>query len=115
MPHKSSEIKFTVELDEQNVPVKIIWSADDNPDGKRPIECKAILLSLFDKEHKDTLKIDLWVKEMQLVEMDRFFFQTLKGLCDTYMRATNNTELANEMRNFVQYFGEKTKIITAEK
>ena len=62
----------------------------------------------------DTIKIDLWTKEMQVVEMDRFFFQTLKGLSDTYFKATNNAELASAMRQFVQYFGEQTEIIPKE-
>ena len=109
MIKKTSEIKFNIGLDENNVPAKITWSAEENPAGQGEKECKAIMLALFDKETLDTLKIDLWVKEMQLVEMDRFFFQTLKGLSDTYAKATNNLELANEMRRFVEYFGEKNR------
>ena len=115
MIKKSSDIKFTIGLDEDNVPVKINCIAEDNPEGKGSQECKAIMLSVFDKLTLDTLKIDLWVKEMQLVEMDRFFFQTLKSMSDTYARATNNLELANEMRKFVEYFGEKTEIIPPAK
>jgi hypothetical protein len=44
--------------------------------------------------------------------MDRFFFQTLRAMADTYFKATQNRELAVEMQKFVQYFGEKTKILT---
>jgi gliding motility-associated protein GldC len=111
MIKKTSDIKFTIGLDENNVPTQISWKADDNPEGQESKECKAIMLALFDRETLDTLKIDLWIKEMQLVEMDRFFFQTLKGMSDTYAKATNNLELANEMRRFVEYFGQKTEII----
>ena len=32
-----------------------------------------MLLSLFDKDDLDTLKIDLWTKDMQVMEMDRFW------------------------------------------
>ncbi|HMX84190.1 MAG TPA: gliding motility protein GldC, partial [Saprospiraceae bacterium] len=71
--------------------------------------------SLFDSKVKDTLKIDLWTNELQVVEMDRFMFQTLRGLADTYMKATNNHKLANEMQQFVTYFGEQTEIIPKEK
>ena len=70
-----------------------------------------MLLSFFDEESKDTLKIDLWTTEMQVIEMDRFFFQTLRGLADTYFKATQNAELATSMRQFVHYFGEKTGIL----
>jgi len=106
----SSEIKITIELDAQKVPQKIQMIASDNKDGK-PIEMKAFLLSLFEKETLDTLKIDLWTKEMQVSEMDIFMYQSFKSLADTYNRATKNTALANDMMKFTQYFGEQTKVI----
>jgi hypothetical protein len=37
-------------------------------------------------------------------------FQTLATLCDTYERATNNKELADEMRDFVHHFGHKAEV-----
>ena len=103
------QIKINIKLDEKQVPENIGWDADDNAGGAK--DCKAILLSLFDKETKETLKIDLWTKEMQVTEMDRFFFQTLRALADTYFKATQNAQLATDMQRFVQYFGEQTKII----
>jgi gliding motility-associated protein GldC len=87
------------------------WIAPDNPNHNDPQECKAMLLSLFDKESKDTLKIDLWTTEMQVVEMDRFMYQTLRSLSDTYFKATQNKNLAVDMQRFVQYFGEETEIL----
>ncbi|MCO6478046.1 MAG: gliding motility protein GldC [Phaeodactylibacter sp.] len=108
---KSSDITVSVGLNSQNIPVKITWEAEDNPNGPGAQEVKAILISLFDKETKDTLKIDLWTQDMQVIEMDRFIFQTMRAIADTYHRATQNTELANEMQRFVTYFGEKTEII----
>ncbi len=103
------DITITVGMNEEQLPIKMEWKADDS--GKPPLECKAMLLSLFEKETLDTLRIDLWTTEMQVMEMDRFMFQTMRGLADTYMRSTQNKELANEMQSFVTYFGEKTKII----
>jgi hypothetical protein len=61
------------------------------------------------------MKIDLWTTEMQVIEMDRFFFQTLRAMADTYFKATQNAELATAMQQFVQYFGEKTQIIPPQK
>jgi len=46
-----------------------------------------------------------------VMEMDRFVYQMVRSLADTYYRATNNADLANEMQRFAQYFGEKTEII----
>ncbi|MEO0040949.1 MAG: hypothetical protein RL329_397 [Bacteroidota bacterium] len=108
---KTSEIKIKVGLNEEKMPVQMTWSSSDNAQGAHPQECKAMLLALFDKDSKDTLKIDLWTKDMQVSEMDRFFFQTLKGLADTYYRATQNKELASVMQQFAGYFGEQTEII----
>ena len=108
---KSSDIVMTVGLDEQNVPVKLEWRAEDDPNKNKSKECKAMLLSIFDKATKDTMKIDLWTKEMQIQEMDRFFFQTFRGMADSYLRATNNKELAEDMQRFALYFGEQTSIL----
>ena len=106
---KKSEIKVEITLDEHRVPQKIYWSApDQNQIGK---EAKAMLLSFFDQEKRETLKIDLWTKEMQVVEMDRFFYETLRSMADTYFRATSNQKLAREMQQFIQYFGEETELL----
>ena len=107
----TSNIRLVVGLNKNSIPVKIEWQSDGSKNNKELSECKAFLLSLFDKSTKDTLKIDLWTTEMQVQEMDRLVFQTLRALSDTYNKATGNTALSNEMRKFVQYFGEKTEII----
>jgi len=110
-PVKHSSIEIEVGLDEENVPVRIEWRAEDSPEGRRARECKAMLVALFDKETKDTFKIDLWTREMQVLEMDRFFFQALRAMADTYFKATQNAKLAADLQRFVQYFGEETEIL----
>ena len=112
---KTSKIEIEIGLDTENVPVQLRWQAEDNPHQAGKEECKAMLLSLFDKRTQDTLKIDLWTKEMQVGEMDRFFFQTLRAMADTYFKATQNKELSSDFRRFVQYFGEQTKVVEAPK
>lgn len=109
---QTSDINIKIGLNEEKLPVRIDWEASDNPAGSQV--AKAMLLAFFDDETKDTLKIDLWTTEMQVMEMDRFFFQTLRGLADTYFRATQNNEMAADMQRFVHYFGEKTGIIKPE-
>lgn len=104
-----SDIKIRVGLDESKTPVYMEFESTDGID--KTTECKGMLISLFDKEHRDTLKIDLWTTEMQVIEMDRFMYQTLRGLADTYVKATNNTPLGNDFMRFVQYFGEKTEVL----
>lgn len=109
---RTKEIKIKVTLDDENIPAEMTWDADDN--NEPPIDCKAFMLSIYDKEHMETLKIDLWTKDFQVNEMDQFTFQTLRSLADTYYRATQNSELANQMQQFVTYFGQKTGLIKPE-
>lgn len=109
MTKKTSKINIEVTLGDDKIPEKISWSAPDQ--GQLGQEAKAMLLSIFDTPTKDTLKIDLWIKEMQVAEMDRFFYQSLRAMSETYFKATNNHVLARSMQQFVQYFGEETEII----
>lgn len=108
-------ITIEVELNEEKMPSNIRWKSDSNPADKKARESKAMLVSFFDKESLDTFKIDLWTTEMQVVEMDRFMFQTLRAMADTYYKATNNAKLASALQQFVQYFGEETEIIPKNK
>ncbi len=111
MSETKSEIKINVALDDDKIPESIHWQSTDNPENANQQECKAFLLSIFDKDHKDTLRIDLWTKEMQVSEMDRFVYFTLRGIAETYHKATNNTELANQIGKFSEFFGEESGIL----
>ena len=52
----NSEIKFIVQLDENRVPEKLHWTAQDG--GVDAEESKAIMLSIWDNKNKETLRID---------------------------------------------------------
>lgn len=105
----TSEIKFVVELDENRVPEKLMWSAQDG--GIDLEEAKAIMLSVWDAKSKETLRIDLWTKEMPVDEMKQFFHQTLVAMADTFQRATADEKMAETMKDFCQYFAEKMELI----
>ena len=105
---KQSEIRFLVELDENRVPEKLAWSAKDG--GVELDETKAILLSIWDSKAQETLRIDLWTKEMPVDEMKLFFHQTLVAMADTFQRATNDEKMADTMRDFCSYFAEKLEL-----
>ncbi|SRR6056297_1220571 len=112
-PNKSNVI-ISVHLDDEKRPDKIEWNADQIAGKNVSKESKAMFLSLFDGETKDTMKLDLWTKDFQVAEMDRFVFHSLKSMADAYVRATNNTEMGNQMQKFAHYFGEETGIIEKE-
>lgn len=110
---KKSRIKIEVTLDEKNVPTKIEWTADDSDvQGMQPV--KSLFISLFDEKSEDTLKLDLWTKEFRVDEMDRFVFQTIRTMADSYFKATNNKELATHMVQFANFFGEQTEILKSD-
>ncbi len=114
MPGKKSEIKFTVELDETKMPSKIEWEADD-ADFKGKKECSSILLSLWDKEDKVTLAINLWTKKMLVNDMNVHFHQTFLKMADTYFRATQNNDVAKTIRNFANEFAAKLELVKGMK
>ncbi|MFI5164936.1 MAG: gliding motility protein GldC, partial [Bacteroidia bacterium] len=66
---KTSEIKFTVSMDENNLPDKINWQTSD---GKEKSLSKSIMIALWDANEQNTLRIDLWTKDMSIDEMKRF-------------------------------------------
>jgi gliding motility-associated protein GldC len=110
---KSSDITLRVGLNAEQVPIRIEWGASDRNGGALE-ECKAMAVALFDKEHRDTLRIDLWTKEMQVLEMDRFVYQILRSLGQTYLKATQNKKLAEDIGKFAHYFGQQTEIVPRE-
>lgn len=105
-----SDITIRVHLDDDRLPDRISWRATDGAQEEAQ-DVKAFLLSLFDSEQKETLRIDLWTKDMEVGEMDRLFYNTLRSFADTYMKATGNNQLAGAMQQFAHYFGEQTEII----
>jgi gliding motility-associated protein GldC len=105
----TSEIKFIVELDENRVPEKLHWTAQDG--GVDAEESKAIMLSIWDNKNKETLRIDLWTKDMPVDEMKIFFHQTLVAMSDTFHRATDDEKMTNTMKDFCDYFAEKLELI----
>jgi len=95
---KKSTIHFTVELDERNVPEKIMWDATDKPDDG-PSETKSISIALWDHEHKNTMRIDLWAKDMPVDDMKRFYIDCIGGLAQSVISATGDEVMAEEMQN----------------
>jgi gliding motility-associated protein GldC len=104
----TSEIKFLVELDENRVPEKLTWSAEDG--GVELEEAKAMMLSIWDSKVQETLRIDLWTKDMPVDEMKLFFHQTLVAMSETFQRATQDEKMADTMKDFCDYFAEKMEL-----
>lgn len=105
----TSKIEFTVGLDENKIPEKISWNAEDG--GVKNESSKAIMLSVWDDKTKDTLRMDLWTKDMPVDEMKQFYHQTLVSMANSFERATNDQKMSATMRDFCDYFAEKLELI----
>lgn len=98
---KTSTINFTVELDQNNVPEKILWDATDKP-AEGQAETKAISISLWDHLQKNTLRIDLWAKDMPVEEMKRFYIDCIGGLAQSALTATGDEYMSQEINALCQ-------------
>ncbi len=106
--HKTTPIHIDISLDENNIPEKLIWSAPDGGIDKN--EAQAFLLSLWDGKAQETLKMDLWVKDMPVDQMQLFFHQTLVAMSETFYRATQDEKMTATMRDFCDYFAKKLEL-----
>jgi gliding motility-associated protein GldC len=108
MANKRSTIAINVEMDENNVPESMSWSSTENGEGG---QCKASMISIWDSEENNTLKIDLWTKDMTMDDMKIFIHQNILTMADMLSRSTGEEEMAGQMKEFGRFFGEELGII----
>lgn len=105
---RKTQIIIEVELDENHIPEKLNWHAEDG--GVEKEETKAAMISVWDSKAMEALRIDLWTKEMPVDEMKRFFHQIFLSLGDTYQRATGEEDVAEWIREQAEEFAIKSAI-----
>ena len=105
---KTSEIKFTVKLDENHLPLSIDW---ESTDGAEKSQCKSVMIALWDAKENNTLRIDLWTKDMMVDDMKRFFHQSMISMADTFKRATGEEKIAEDMKDFCKHFAQKMELL----
>ena len=108
MIHHKSKVIIEVGLDENRIPEEIRWSATDAGVTDQPAE--AFFLSVWNDRNKETLRLDLWTKNMKLFEMQYFTWQTIKTLAETYRRATADDRMADTILDLADYMEEKLKL-----
>lgn len=97
---KKSEIYFSIALDDQHIPEAISWRATDAGDTIH--FAKAINVALWDRNETGTMKIDLWTKDMPVDEMKYFYIDTLGSMAESIQRATNDTIMAQKIRQLCE-------------
>ena len=110
---KKSTISLEIELDENHLPQKIQLNSSDGQLKK--VDVKSFLISAWDKKTNETLRIDLWTKDMMVNEMLIMYHQTLLSMANSLEKATNENKLADALRDYCAFFGEQSGIINAKK
>ncbi len=105
MANIKSEITLEIELDENRVPEKLSFTAIDG--GVENQEAKALMLSVWDAEKQESMRIDLWTKDMPVHQMRVFYHQTLVAMAESFKRATQDERMYETMKDFTDYFAEK--------
>jgi gliding motility-associated protein GldC len=105
---KTTEINFKVTVDENNLPYSIQWSA---PDSGEASECSSLMIALWDTKENNTLRIDLWTKDMMIDEMKKFFHQNVMTLTDTYMRATGDEATGQKVKKIFSEIGKEIGVL----
>ena len=104
-----SKLTFDLELDENNVPKNIVMNSTDKQAVN--INLKSLMIAGWDETTKETLRVDLWTKDMMVNEMFIMYHQTLISMANTLEKSTGHDKLAGALKDYCEFFAEQTKII----
>ncbi|MBT7619570.1 MAG: gliding motility protein GldC [Flavobacteriales bacterium] len=107
-----SKLTFDLELDDNNVPKKIIMNSSDNQ--AEDVLLKSLMIAAWDQKTKETLIVPLWTKDMMVNEMFIMFHQTLMSMANTLSKSTGQDKLAGALRDYCEFFAQETKIIESK-
>jgi gliding motility-associated protein GldC len=105
----TSQIQIDITTDENKVPSKIHWSAEDSEVSGR--EAKAMALAMWDDKDGNAVHMDLWTKEMSVEEMRHFICQTMMTMANTLERATNDKAHADAVRSFAEELAKRLDVL----
>ena len=101
-------LKFEIELDENHLPLNIEMQPSDGEANEKNI--KALMLSAWAAKTKETLRIDLWTKDMPVNDMFIMYHQTMMAMATSLQKAAEHEKLADALRDYCEFFAEQTKI-----
>ncbi len=100
-------LKFNIEIDENHLPLSIGMQSKDINEKN----IKALLVSAWESTKKETLRVDIWTKDMPINEMFIMYHQTMMGMASSLEKSTGHNRLAGALRDYCAFFAEETKII----
>ena len=102
-------LKFEVELDENNLPNSIKMLEEKSSNSS--IDLKALLIAGWDAKRKETLRVDIWTKDMPVNDMFIMYHQNMMGMATSLEKSTGQNKLANALRDYCDFFAKETKIL----
>ncbi|MCB0504376.1 MAG: gliding motility protein GldC [Cyclobacteriaceae bacterium] len=102
---KKSEVNFRIELDDKNVPETIQWDATDKPGDMD--HTKAISIGIWDDAEKNTMRLDLWTKDMPMHEMKMFYIDALGGMAQSILAATGDENMSRRINDLCNELGKE--------
>ncbi len=106
---RKTSINFNITVDDNNLPQTIEWEAQDS--GEQKSECKSLMVALWDSKENNTLRIDLWTRDMMVDEMKKFYHQNVMTLTDTYVRATGDEATAAKVKALFSEIGKTNGVL----
>ena len=102
-------LKFEVELDENNLPnsIKMLEEKASNSS----IDLKALMIAGWDAKRKETLRVDIWTKDMPVNDMFIMYHQNMMGMATSLEKSTGQNKLANALRDYCDFFAKEPKIL----
>ena len=102
-------LKFEVELDENNLPNSIKMLEDQ--ENNSAIDLKALMIAAWDAKRKETLRVDIWTKDMPVNDMFILYHQNMMGMATSLEKSTGQDKLAQALRDYCDFFAKQTKIL----
>ncbi len=91
-------ISINVELDDQQLPVRIVWEPND--DMANELELKSLFISGWDEVNKTTATFNIWTKDLRKDEMQQNFVQSVLTLASNFQKATGDTKMVEGLKNY---------------
>jgi gliding motility-associated protein GldC len=101
-------LNFEVLIDENHLPLNIEMYSSDG--AAKETEIKALMISAWAAKTKETLRIDLWTKDMPVNDMFIMYHQTMMAMATSLQKATENEKLADALRDYCDFIAKQTKI-----
>jgi len=89
---RTAVIEVEVTLNEQQLPIRMQWSATDSS-MNGPRQCAVANVTLWDAECKSLSAIGLWTLDCRLEDMYSFIGESLGQLAQVCQNATHDEEL----------------------